>query len=354
MSSERIDFNNQNHINDMMMFCEHFSRYALLRSYIKDKVVLDIACGEGYGSYMLKKWGAKRVIGVDISQQAINAATKHFSHPDISFICENAQTYLGSLNANDLDVIVSFETIEHLENPQAFLDGLKKLQKQETLIFISCPNDYVAMSDHESNPYHLHKYTINDFKLETENTLGKASYWMLGANTQGYVVVEESNTTFTPIVDLCQVVEQNLIAETILLPTNMTQTARSNNVLFYLGVWGDIKHPPKHACNTLISYSAFIEPWKELEWIKPENARLANKVSELKQQLDEEKQRNIVLNRQMVKVRANSLGVVSPKEARLIEIKRNFLAKKWVFKPVFLVYLVTRQVYRSVKKILGA
>ena len=90
---------------------EHLHRYAFASEFVRGKQVLDIACGEGYGSEMLAR-AAARVIGVDISPEAIDHATRSYgSRNGLQFLQGSAAAL--PLDDASIDVIVSFETIEH-------------------------------------------------------------------------------------------------------------------------------------------------------------------------------------------------------------------------------------------------
>src|SRR5690349_16411159 len=97
---------------------EHVHRYLLAREYAKDRDVLDIASGEGYGSAILANT-ARSVIGVDIAAEAVR-------HASIRYKLDNVQFRHGSceeipLDNNSVDLVVSFETIEHLDEHKAMM-----------------------------------------------------------------------------------------------------------------------------------------------------------------------------------------------------------------------------------------
>src|SRR5215216_5058132 len=91
---------------------EHLARYAFCMSLVKGKKILDMACGEGYGSYLLSKIAAE-VKGVDIDESTVFHAAANYHTSNLSFIQGDA----ADLPFGDkyFDVIISFETIEHLE-----------------------------------------------------------------------------------------------------------------------------------------------------------------------------------------------------------------------------------------------
>ena len=87
-------------------------RYMYVRQFVYGNVV-DIACGVGYGSYLISKNpDVISVTGVDRSEKAIKNAKENFSKENIKFILGQPETLVGNY-----DILVCLETIEHLENP---------------------------------------------------------------------------------------------------------------------------------------------------------------------------------------------------------------------------------------------
>ena len=91
---------------------EHWHRYMFASYFTKNCNVLDIACGEGYGSAYLSK-NAKEVIGVDISPETVEWAKKTYINHNLKFITGSCEM-IPVDGKNIFDVIVSFETIEHI------------------------------------------------------------------------------------------------------------------------------------------------------------------------------------------------------------------------------------------------
>ena len=165
----------------------HFARYSVVTPFVKNKRVLDIACGEGYGSYLLKQAGAKEVVGVDVFADAVNRATRSFGGPGVDFITADAATIDSRFPAEYFDVIVSCETIEHIEDPAAYLLSLRRIAKQDAIIIISCPNDYWYFpAEHQHNPYHLRKYRFEEFQKLTTDILGDNVNWSVGTAVFGF------------------------------------------------------------------------------------------------------------------------------------------------------------------------
>src|ERR1035437_10505448 len=97
---------------DLFTFWEHVYRYAFASRFVKGKRVLDIACGEGYGAAALQKAGAAHVIGVDISESVcLHARSKY------GLDARRGTAEQIPLPDRSVEVIVSFETIEHVPEP---------------------------------------------------------------------------------------------------------------------------------------------------------------------------------------------------------------------------------------------
>jgi len=118
----------------------HFARYASGISFVKGKRVLDIACGEGYGSFLLKEAGALSVVGVDISEISISQAKKLFADKNLEYLVADLNKPLSLFKNHEFDVVISTETIEHLINPKFFLESIKQLIKPDGIIILTCPN----------------------------------------------------------------------------------------------------------------------------------------------------------------------------------------------------------------------
>ena len=100
-------------IDDVKLQAEHYQRYISVRNLIKDKVVLDAACGEGYGSSILAE-SAKEVTGIDIDASTVKRAQQIYGGR------ENLHYMQGSIEKleiedHSIDAVISFETIEHVD-----------------------------------------------------------------------------------------------------------------------------------------------------------------------------------------------------------------------------------------------
>lgn len=166
----------------------HVARYALARYLCKGKKVLDIACGEGYGSKLLKDWGATEVVGIDISESAINSAINNFSQHGIRYFTGDAMKVNRLVPGEEFDLIISTETIEHLVRPNEFLEAIACLRAANACVLITCPNDwwYYPKED-EGNVYHVRKYSCDEFIDLVTAGLGTPDAVGVGVPSLGFV-----------------------------------------------------------------------------------------------------------------------------------------------------------------------
>lgn len=135
-----------------IVYGEHMVRYQSILPLVKNKVVLDIASGSGYGSAHLSRT-AKHVYGVDISREAIQYAQKNYGSKLIDFMVGDGVKI--PLKDNSVDVVVTFETIEHIEKYDQFMKEVKRVLKDKGLLILSTPNDKEYT---EENHFHIHEF----------------------------------------------------------------------------------------------------------------------------------------------------------------------------------------------------
>lgn len=137
-------------------------RYSFVLNRVQNLNVLECASGVGWGSYLIARAGARRVVGVELSESAVSSAIKYYSADNVTYI--NASLAEADLPEASFDVVVSFETLEHVENPGGFLTKLRELARLDAAMFLSTPNGHAFKNDGErpANPYHLEEYTRDE------------------------------------------------------------------------------------------------------------------------------------------------------------------------------------------------
>ena len=140
---------------------EHYHRYAVVRDLVAGKRVLDVACGEGYGSSMLAEV-AVAVTGVDISSEAVQHAQATYVKPNLTYL-DGSATALPFADAS-FDVVVSFETIEHLAGQAEMVSELRRVLRPEGILIISSPNRPVYSEESgEHNEFHVKELDFTEF-----------------------------------------------------------------------------------------------------------------------------------------------------------------------------------------------
>lgn len=148
----------------------HCIRYQKAAEWIRpNDVVLDIACGLGYGSHILFQNSlANKVLGIDLCSDSIRYAQKNYSSDGVEFRQGNAED-LACLADNSIDFISTFETIEHLPRPEEYLKELRRVLKPSGRMFICAPNNWADETGKDPNPHHFHVYTWDRLKKEVGN-----------------------------------------------------------------------------------------------------------------------------------------------------------------------------------------
>jgi SAM-dependent methyltransferase len=133
---------------------EHWHRYVFARQLAKGKRVLDAACGEGYGSALLADVAAS-VLGADISEQAIaHARERYGDRPNLRF--QRADATQLDASPNSFDLIVSFETLEHVQAQESLVAGFAHALTDDGILVISSPDKKTYSDDRGfANEFHV-------------------------------------------------------------------------------------------------------------------------------------------------------------------------------------------------------
>jgi len=148
----------------------HVARYLWAEKYVRQgDRVLDAACGLGYGSYALAELSkASKITGVDGSDYGVDYARENFCplSPKLDFFAGYLPECLAKYPDAHFDVIVSFETLEHVEHPEALLTEFHRLLSPGGRIVVSVPNDWSDETGEDPNPHHLHVYDWHRLRTE--------------------------------------------------------------------------------------------------------------------------------------------------------------------------------------------
>lgn len=148
---------------------DHLGRYEFAKEYLrKNQRVLDISCGVGYGTYILAKAQKDSyVVGIDISEDAVDYANRNYKTKNNHFICANAlEVYLKK---EEFDFVISFETIEHIAKDKEFLDRIYRSLKKGGVFICSTPNQELMPFDKNVFLYHVKHYKPQEMKKLLES-----------------------------------------------------------------------------------------------------------------------------------------------------------------------------------------
>ena len=144
---------------------EHMHRYALAAMLCAGADVLDVASGEGYGSAMLADT-ARSVVGVDIAEETVVHARNKYTKANLEYRQGSATNLVAAgLEDASFDVVVSFETIEHLYDHSSMIDELCRVLRPDGVLLISSPDklEYTDVPGYH-NEYHVHELYRNEFE----------------------------------------------------------------------------------------------------------------------------------------------------------------------------------------------
>jgi len=179
---------------------EHVHRYCFASQFAKNKNILDIGCGEGYGSYILCKYGnAKSVVGVDVDEEAIKKAKVLYHCDRLSYIRDTAHNVDYYVKKIGVDYIVCFETLEHIENPHLFLEKLRSFVLRGGLLAISIPNDKTL---NRNNPYHITKFDLQNFITLVSNHLKPPDVLLQHRYVEGSIIMPLKEKAFSSLISL--------------------------------------------------------------------------------------------------------------------------------------------------------
>jgi 2-polyprenyl-3-methyl-5-hydroxy-6-metoxy-1,4-benzoquinol methylase len=162
--------------DNVFLSYEHLHRYRFAKEFVKNKKVLDLACGEGYGCLILAE-DADEVIGVDIKKDIVEHASSKYTRKNIKFL-QGSITDIPIDGVKIFDIVVSFEAIEHITEQDKLMREVKRLIKDDGILIMSTPNKYIISDVLKSkNPFHLKELYFEEFRTLLDNNFRNTIFY---------------------------------------------------------------------------------------------------------------------------------------------------------------------------------
>jgi SAM-dependent methyltransferase len=147
----------------------HLAVYEWIAARVHGRRVVDLACGEGYGTAVLGRTAAS-VVGVDANPDAYEHARLKYTGGNVRFERDMIETWSG-----DVDCVVFLQTIEHVQDPGAVLARLRDMVGPRGVVYVSTPNVLTLAPKGEvrsGNPWHVREYRPAEFRALCERHFG--------------------------------------------------------------------------------------------------------------------------------------------------------------------------------------
>ncbi|MFC2188310.1 class I SAM-dependent methyltransferase [Fulvivirgaceae bacterium LMO-SS25] len=170
---------------------EHLHRYSFCIDLVRGKKVLDIASGSGYGSNILSEF-AESVVGIDIDQDSIYEASRKYVKPNLKFI--QGSVIEIPISDNEFDVVISFETIEHLVEHEQMLTELTRVLKPEGILIISSPDKFnYSVKPNSINIHHRKELFEAEFKNLINSFFSFTKFYFQNIGYLSFIKGEDEN-----------------------------------------------------------------------------------------------------------------------------------------------------------------
>lgn len=213
---------------------EHKQRYHAILDLVKNKKVLDAACGEGYGTNLISQH-AEFVWGIDISEDSIEWAITAYQSKNIEFKVSDIQTL--PIPDQSIDVVVSFETIEHVNEKaqEKFLDEIRRVLQPDGILIMSTPDkrlysDIVGFK----NEFHVKEFYENEFQSFLKSKFKYTCMFRQGFRTfchLGACHSEETQSSYYKMNDLYRTENNGKYLIALCSNEELTNTHQLNNIM---------------------------------------------------------------------------------------------------------------------------
>ncbi len=125
---------------EYLIYSMHVATYEHVRPLVRGKAVLDFGCGTGYGTERIAG-GAASILGVDVSSEAIAYAREHYADSRLRFErIDPVERAPLPFDAETFDVVLSFQVIEHVPDPDAYLREARRVLERDGVFVVATPD----------------------------------------------------------------------------------------------------------------------------------------------------------------------------------------------------------------------
>jgi O-antigen biosynthesis protein len=177
---------------------EHVQRYLSISDMVQGKIVLDAACGEGYGAALISE-SAEKCYGVDSSKDVIRHAKNKYCSSNLEYLATSVNNL--PFKDNTFDILISFETIEHLDegSQKSFMSEIKRTLKNEGVLIISTPDKILySEGNRPSNKFHLKEFYRDEFYSFLKRYFTVVDFFY--QNRQAATILSQSGQEYLKVV----------------------------------------------------------------------------------------------------------------------------------------------------------
>jgi SAM-dependent methyltransferase len=164
-TTERLSLDRARTVEETVIDAMHRFAYAMVEEYAKptDRL-LEIGFGEGYGSEIVEPW-VREYVGVEVEPEAVTHAAEKYQRPGASFVHYDGMTL--PFDSASFDLLISFQVIEHVRDPKAFLREARRVTRPGERVLIVTPNRNHRLNDGERpwNRYHIREFSPEELEV---------------------------------------------------------------------------------------------------------------------------------------------------------------------------------------------
>jgi SAM-dependent methyltransferase len=183
-TAERISPEMVDSKEEYILYLKHLFAYFFVKKEIpKDSFVLEVGCGEGYGTSLLAKSGFS-IVGLDIDEETIKNVSQKYQTQNCRFVWYDGKKI--PFDDETFDVVISFQVIEHIQDDFSFVKEINRVLKKGGKLFLTTPNRLYRLKPNEKprNPFHIREYAPLDLRELLKKVFNEAKVLGIRGNKE--------------------------------------------------------------------------------------------------------------------------------------------------------------------------